>query len=739
MAWCWYSGRSSTTTAPWPATAYVFNPAPGAPNGGFVKEVDPPDNIFCSGIAALSDGTVVLVGGRLHDVKLAGPPLVYTFDPDTLTWTQQPDLPQGLFYPTTTELPNGSIIATSGGTEVGAYNQAIEVLSPGTPQLHLQTTPPIMDYDGLYPRQWVMPDGKVVSYENKYGFIIDTTNPNPQDWTSSPLPPSQYLHDGYGPASALLPSGLSGPTKMVIFGGGNGAGGATNNVEELDYSNLAAGWKTLSPIPGPGRIHSNAVVLPDGTIFLAGGNSKGSWDEPTHQELLYDPATNSWTTLAANDPTINRGYHSTAVLLPDGRILIGGDNGSITVGGKTVSDHGGRLEIYDPPYLFKGPRPTITAAPSTVSWGGSFEVQTPDAISSAVLMAPAAQTHSIDMTQRAIDLPVLASANGVTLMAPSQNVAPPGWYMLFLINAAGVPSVAAWIHVGGSAPVVNSLGTNSGPFSGGTTVTINGSGFTGATGVKFGDAGAAFTIDSDTQITAISPVPVNLNNGKGLDVTVETAVASSSTTPADQYTYTGPYVSAVNGHYGSAAGGTPITVYGLNFKAGDVVLVGGTPATSIKVIGPGSLTAVTPPGQGLANVKVIDPNGQGSPAVSGSSYFDYAPSVNNGGKVDGPLAVNPSAGPSTGGQTVVITGNNFTEASGVFFGPTPAQSWQAISDTQITAVSPPTSGGLQYVDITVTSPGGTSALNALDQYCSYSTALGQTMATCLNAPADPGA
>ena len=343
--------------APWPATAYVFNPAPGAPNGGFVKEVDPPDNIFCSGIAELSDGTVVLVGGRLHDVKLAGPPLVYTFDPDTLTWTRQPDLPQGLFYPTTTELPNGSVIATSGGTEVGAYNQAIEVLSPGTPQLHLQTTPPIMDYDGLYPRQWVMPDGKVVSYENKYGFIIDTTNPNPQDWTSTPLPPSQYLHDGYGPASALLPSGLSGPTKMVIFGGGNGAGGATNNVEELDYSNLAAGWKTLSPIPGPGRIHSNAVVLPDGTIFLAGGNSKGSWDEPTHQELLYNPATNSWSNLAANDPTINRGYHSTAVLLPDGRILIGGDNGSITVGGKTVSDHGGRLEIYDPPYLFKGPRP----------------------------------------------------------------------------------------------------------------------------------------------------------------------------------------------------------------------------------------------------------------------------------------------------------------------------------------------------------------------------------------------
>ena len=289
---------------PWPATAYVYNPAPGAPNNGFVKEVDPPANIFCSGIAELSDGTVVLVGGRLHDVKLAGPPLVYTFDPDTLTWTQQPDMPMGLFYPTTTELPNGSLIATSGGTEAGAYNQAIEVLKPGTPQLHEQTTPQIMGYDQLYPRQWVMPDGKVVSYETKYGFVIDTTNPNPQDWTSTPLPPSKYVHAGYGPGSALLPAGLSGPTKMIIFGGGTGDGKGTNNVEELDYANLAAGWKTLAPFPGPARVHSNAVLLPDGTIMLAGGNSKGTWDDPVHQELLYNPTTNTWTGLASNDPTI---------------------------------------------------------------------------------------------------------------------------------------------------------------------------------------------------------------------------------------------------------------------------------------------------------------------------------------------------------------------------------------------------------------------------------------------------
>ena len=739
-------------SAPWPATAYVYNPAVGAPNNGFVKEVDPPDNIFCSGVAELSDGTVVLVGGRLHDVKLAGPPLVYTFDPNTLAWTRQPDMPMGLFYPTTTELPDGSLIATSGGTEVGAYNQSIEVLSPGTPQLHEQTTPPIMNYTGLYPRQWVMPDGKVVSYEDKDGFVIDTTNPNPQLWTSTPLPPSKYTHSGYGPGEALLESGLSGPTKMVVFGGGNGNGAATNNVEELDYNNLAAGWKTLAPIPGAARDHSAAVLLPDGTIMIAGGNSQGTWSEPTHQELLYNPATNKWTGLAFNNPSINRGYHSNALLLPDGRVLTGGDNGSITVDGKTVSDHGSRLEIYSPPYLFSkastkttpvwAPRPKITSAQSTVTWNSTFPVTTADAdsISSAVLMAPAAQTHSVDMTQRAINLPFTTTSTGISVTAPSQNVAPPAYYMLFLVNKAGVPSVATWVHIGGTAPVVTSLDTKSGPFTGGTSVTINGSGFSAATGVKFGYAGTSFKVNSDTQITATSPVPVNFGGGSGLDVTVETATASSPLTPSDRFRYVGPYVSSVGPHYGSYAGGTQISVKGINLEVGDTVTVGGVPATSVHVINSGSLTAVTPPGTNLANVQVTDTSGESSPAVTHSSYFDYAPAVNDGNNVDGALAVQPAAGEIKGNTKVTISGSNFVGATGVFFGPVPAKSFSVVSDTAMTAVSPASSNDLEYVDVTVVSPGGTSPANVLDQFCWYNyDQLKQTAASCLNVQPDAGA
>lgn len=718
-------------SAPYPATAYVYNPAPGAPNNGFVKEVDPPDNIFCSGIAELSDGTVVLVGGRLHDVKLAGPPLVFTFDPDTLTWTQQPDMPMGLFYPTTTELPNGDLISTSGGTEVGAYNQSIEVIKPGTPQVSEQTTPPIMDYDQLYPRQWVMPDGKVVSFETQDGFVIDTTNANPQKWTSTPLPPSKFVHDGYGPGSALLAAGLSGPTKMVIFGGGTGNGKGTNNVEGLDYANLAAGWTTLAPIPGapprpPERRAAARRHRPARWRQLHGdvGRSAtpGTAVQPGHQYL--------------DRSGLQRSHHRPRLPLhrcpaarrpgPDGwrqrarrpRWPVGDLRPALPLQGGPPDDHLGAEH-------------------------GDLEqpVQRPDAERHPVGGADGAgsQTHSVDMTQRAVNLPFTKTANGIRLTTPSQNVAPPGSYMLFLVNAAGVPSVAAWVHVGGAAPVVTSLDTTSGPFSGGTSVTIHGTGFSDATGVKFGDAGTSFKINSPTQITATSPVPVNFGGGQGLDVTVETAKSASAPTPTDRFVYNGPYVTSVNGHYGPSTGGTTISVQGINFGPGDQVQIGGAPATSVKIVNSGTLTAVTPPGVGLADVQVTDPStGHSSPAVLHSSYFDYAPSVNNGGQVDGPLAVTPAYGPSTGGTKVVISGNNFDEATGVFFGPAPATSWQVVSNSEISAVAPASTNDLTYADVTVASPGGTSPVTVLDQFCWYNTATGHTASSCINVPTGGG-
>ncbi|MDX6307891.1 MAG: hypothetical protein QOI06_937, partial [Nocardioidaceae bacterium] len=134
-----------------------------------------------------------------------------------------------------------------------------------------------------------------------------------------------------------------------------------------------------------------------------------------------------------------RGYHSSAVLLPDGRILSAGDTGA-QGGGNT-------MEIFSPPYL-AGPQPTITDAPSQVANGETFTITTPDTTSRAVLMAPGAATHTVDFTARNIPLATTAGAGMITATAPSANVAAPGYYMMFLVDSSGTPSVASWVHVG---------------------------------------------------------------------------------------------------------------------------------------------------------------------------------------------------------------------------------------------------------------------------------------------------
>ena len=277
-----------------------------------------------------------------------------------------------------------------------------------------------------------MPDGKLL-----IAAAARTQELDPTTWTftsmQSPLFP-QYQY----PAGVLLPGPPSGSTKVLIVGGKNSAGGTvTANAETFDTANPSAGWQYAAPLPQP-RTNMNLVILPDGKLLGVGGASVGQSLQPQFQSLMYDPATNVWTPVATQ--SVQRTYHSTAVLLPDGRVLSAGDN-------QPGGGHG-LLDIYSPPYLFNGPRPTITSAPSTVPYGGTFDITTPDTITRAVLMAPGATSHATDMHQRHVELAITPSADGYTAVTPALNVAPPGYYMLFLLNAAGVPSVASWVQIG---------------------------------------------------------------------------------------------------------------------------------------------------------------------------------------------------------------------------------------------------------------------------------------------------
>ncbi|MEU0674680.1 IPT/TIG domain-containing protein [Streptomyces sp. NPDC006172] len=243
-----------------------------------------------------------------------------------------------------------------------------------------------------------------------------------------------------------------------------------------------------------------------------------------------------------------------------------------------------------------------------------------------------------------------------------------------------------------AAPVVSSVSPNQGPASGGTTVTVTGTGFTGATAVRFGTKLAtSFTVNSATQITAVAP------SGSG---SVNVTVTTNQGTSAQQvpFTYAGaqaPALSGISPGQGLPAGGTTVTLTGTNLTGATAVRFDGVAAASFTVNSATQITAVTPAhAAGAAAVTVTTPGG-----TSNALTFTYlaGPSV---------TGLSPSQGPASGGTTVTLTGTNFTGATEVRFDDVAATSFTVNSATQITAVTPAHAAGAAAV--TVTTPGGTS-------------------------------
>jgi len=212
----------------------------------------------------------------------------------------------------------------------------------------------------------------------------------------------------------------------------------------IDLNQAAPAWRWTGSM-AYARRHLNLTVLPTGEVLATGGVAGTTFNDIStgvHAAELWNPATGQWTTLASN--TITRGYHATSVLLPDGRVLHAGSGDG--AGGPDQRN----AELFSPPYLFRGARPTITSMPGSAGYGSQFRIETPDAaaITHVSLIRLGAVTHAFDENQRFQRLSFTADATGLTAMAPSlRNRAPPGHYMVFILNGADVPSVAKIIRI----------------------------------------------------------------------------------------------------------------------------------------------------------------------------------------------------------------------------------------------------------------------------------------------------
>lgn len=443
-------------------TSAVYNPATGT-----YKVIPTPKDMFCSGHVQLQDGRVLVMSGNKGyptadgTIGYQGYKDSYIFDPVSETYSKTNDMNDGHWYPSATALGNGDVISFGGLKEDSTGSVTAELWSDAQqkwlPTWQVNQT---WSYWGLYPSMILMQDGRLFySGSHTFGNNIPGTGSAIYDYDANTItqtPGLQKKDERDQSASVLLPPAQD--QKVLTLGGGNIDSNPDANrlTDVIDLKTANPAYVAGPPIPqgtvdlgnGPvpqtgnqGKMYVSAVLLPDGKVLETGGALHNRAD-PVYETSIYDPATNTFDPVAV-DPEA-RGYHSSAFLLPDGRVMTTGDNP-----GNGSWNHD--VSIYTPPYLLKGARPAITSVIDTEwTYGDTQRITVDRPIAKAELIRPAAVTHSSDPNQRFVDLPLSVDGNNVDLNVTSNpNMAPPGWYMLFAVDANGVPSVAKWVHLQG--------------------------------------------------------------------------------------------------------------------------------------------------------------------------------------------------------------------------------------------------------------------------------------------------
>jgi hypothetical protein len=489
---------------------------------------DPDDNdgaFFCPGMVQLADGSVLVVGGTdyysepgvgigVGVVELEGLKAARSFDPDEETWVQHADMEYGRWYPGLITLGDNRLLITSGATKLmkpiyperpmdsGSNVRQTETYDPATDEW--TTNPSSADKTlPLYPRLHLLPNGHVFynaggqvfnpmgqSYDEALWNLTSAYNPETEEWTDLDIPGLGTLNPGFRGStfSVMLPlepdeDGAYTSAELLAAGGilgvtpGTYLANTTSLITriETDGDELVQTDRATGDLNNA-RWYSSGILLPDGTVLAMNGADRdevvgpGTGFPVTTMEL-FDPATEEWREVAEQPQ--ERTYHNSAILLPDGRVMLGGSAPISTLYGSNMtlpggfSENDGRnpsFDIYSPPYLFRGERPEILndtglARSGITNDGSTFTVVTDREVDEFVLVRKSAVTHIVDNDQRSVVLPAerIDSSNGLVTYQvtapPSGDVAPAGPYMLFANADTGegvVPSVAAELLV--SAP-----------------------------------------------------------------------------------------------------------------------------------------------------------------------------------------------------------------------------------------------------------------------------------------------
>jgi len=387
-------------------------------------------NLFCAGQTLLPNGKVFVVGGQSGSYYF-GIDTATIFDPWTGAWVDPPGnrMANRRWYPSLITLPNGEVLTLS-GTQSGANdaNQIPEVWKTGAGGWRSLTGAKTRTY--TYPWLVINPvDGRVLVAGPQGTKYINTAGAG----GVSAAPKRKFALRNGGTFAVY------GPGKILAVGGGD-----DNTYRTAEYFDLLAARPSWSQTQSMqfGRRFATATTLPDGTVLVTGGGENQNGPTGVLPAELWNPATGQWSTMAAM--AVPRLYHSIALLLPDGRVMVGG-------GGRKggAADHTD-LQFFVPPYLYKGPRPTVSSAPAQITYGRPFVMQTPDAASIAKisLLRLGAVTHGVNTSQVFYPAAFSRGAGILNVVGPPNgNYAPPGYYMIFVVSAIGVPSVGKIVQL----------------------------------------------------------------------------------------------------------------------------------------------------------------------------------------------------------------------------------------------------------------------------------------------------